>query len=43
MRIEDIFVESFGAYRRVSIRGLGPGLTMIVGPNEAGRLLYWNL
>jgi uncharacterized protein YhaN len=37
MRIDEIFVESFGAYRHVSIRGLGPGLTVIVGPNEAGK------
>jgi uncharacterized protein YhaN len=37
MRIEEIFIESFGACRRVSIRGLGPGLTAIVGPNEAGK------
>lgn len=37
MRITEIFLESFGASRRVFINGLGPGLTAIVGPNEAGK------
>ncbi len=37
MWIEEIFVESFGAFNRVRIDKLGPGLNVIVGPNEAGK------
>ncbi len=37
MWIEEILVESFGAYGRFRIEGLGPGLTLIIGPNEAGK------
>ncbi|MBI5237903.1 MAG: AAA family ATPase [Deltaproteobacteria bacterium] len=37
MWIEEILIESFGAYGRFRIEGLEPGLTVIIGPNEAGK------
>ena len=37
MWVEEISIESFGACKHVMISGLGPGLTVIVGPNEAGK------
>jgi uncharacterized protein YhaN len=37
MWVEEISIESFGAFKQVMIADLGPGLTVIVGPNEAGK------
>jgi uncharacterized protein YhaN len=37
MWVEEITIESFGACKHVMISDLGPGLTVIVGPNEAGK------
>lgn len=37
MWIEHIFVEHFGLYKGLSIQDLSPGLTLLVGPNEAGK------
>ena len=37
MRIEGWYVEGFGALRDVSQRNLGPGLNVLLGPNEAGK------
>src|SRR5271157_365434 len=37
MWVEEISIESFGACKHVMISNLGPGLTVIVGPNEAGK------
>ena len=37
MWVEEISIESFGACKHVMISDLGPGLTVIVGPNEAGK------
>jgi uncharacterized protein YhaN len=37
MWVEEISIESFGAFKHVMITDLGPGLTVIVGPNEAGK------
>ncbi|HMK34256.1 MAG TPA: AAA family ATPase [Desulfomonilaceae bacterium] len=37
MHIQEIFLENFGASHRVSIPSLGPGLTVIIGSNEAGK------
>jgi uncharacterized protein YhaN len=37
MWIEQIFVESFGAYRKVLIEKISPGLSIVVGRNEAGK------
>jgi uncharacterized protein YhaN/uncharacterized protein YukE len=37
MWIKEIFIESFGAAQQLRIPDLGPGLTVIVGHNEAGK------
>ncbi|MBI5248534.1 MAG: AAA family ATPase, partial [Desulfomonile tiedjei] len=37
MWIEEIFIDNFGAFSRLKIKGLGQRLTVIVGPNEAGK------
>ena len=37
MWIQEIFIESFGLAGRMTIGDLGPGLTLILGPNEAGK------
>jgi uncharacterized protein YhaN len=37
MWVEEISIENFGAFKHVKIADLGPGLTVIVGPNEAGK------
>ncbi len=37
MHIQEIFIESFGAARRMRVGDLAPGLTIIVGSNEAGK------
>ncbi|MDQ7781834.1 MAG: AAA family ATPase [Desulfomonilaceae bacterium] len=37
MQIQEIFIESFGAARGMRIADLAPGLTVIVGENEAGK------
>lgn len=37
MWIEEIFIESFGRAQQVAIRDLVPGVTVIVGSNEAGK------
>lgn len=37
MWIEEIFIESFGACRRVVVGGFSPGLTVVLGANEAGK------
>lgn len=37
MWVEEISIESFGAFKHAMISDLGPGLTVIVGPNEAGK------
>jgi len=35
--IQEIFIESFGLARGLTIGDLGPGLTLILGSNEAGK------
>lgn len=37
MWIEEIFIESFGAYKGLAIRDFTPGLTVVRGTNEAGK------
>ena len=37
MWIEEIFLENFGAYKRLPVRDLAAGMNVIVGPNEAGK------
>ncbi len=37
MWIEQIFVESFGAYRNLLIDDISPGLSVVIGCNEAGK------
>jgi uncharacterized protein YhaN len=37
MRIEGWHVEGFGVLRDVTQRNLGPGLNVLLGPNEAGK------
>lgn len=37
MWIEEIFIENFGAYSSSAITGLKPQLSVIEGPNEAGK------
>ncbi len=37
MWIEEIFIESFGAFKGVAIRDFTPGLTVVLGVNEAGK------
>lgn len=37
MWIEGIFIESFGGSKGLHVDGLGPGMTVILGPNEAGK------
>ncbi|MBI5571273.1 MAG: AAA family ATPase [Desulfomonile tiedjei] len=37
MWIEEIFLENFGAYKRLPVRDLTPGMNVIIGPNEAGK------
>ena len=37
MWVEEISIESFGAFKHVMMNDLSPGLTVIVGPNEAGK------
>ena len=37
MWVEEISIENFGACKHVTISDLHPGLTVIVGPNEAGK------
>ncbi len=37
MHIQDIFIESFGAAQQMRVGELAPGLTVIVGSNEAGK------
>lgn len=37
MRIVEIAIQGFGVFRDLSIRGLGPGVTVFEGQNEAGK------
>src|SRR2546428_10204776 len=37
MRIEGWQIEGFGVFRDWEVRGLSPGLTVFLGPNEAGK------
>ncbi|MBI4961901.1 MAG: AAA family ATPase [Desulfomonile tiedjei] len=37
MWIEEISINSFGAFSNGCVKGLGPELTVLIGPNEAGK------
>ena len=37
MRIRGWHIEGFGIFHDLAFRGLGPGLNVFVGPNEAGK------
>ena len=37
MKIKEIYIEGFGHFHDYAIRDLSPGLTIIKGPNEAGK------
>jgi uncharacterized protein YhaN len=37
MQITEIAIHGFGAFRDLSLRGLGPGITVFEGQNEAGK------
>src|SRR5271157_1673840 len=37
MWIEQIFIENFGAYNNLLIANISPGLSVILGQNEAGK------
>lgn len=37
MRITDLHVHGFGLLADLHLTALGPGLTVVVGPNEAGK------
>lgn len=37
MKFEEIHIDGFGIFHDYSIRDLSPGLTIITGPNEAGK------
>src|SRR5262245_17646705 len=37
MRIHGWFIEGFGVFRDYDVQQLSPGLTVFLGPNEAGK------
>lgn len=37
MWIEELFIESFGTFKRLLIRGFSSGLTVVLGANETGK------
>ena len=37
MKIKEIYIEGFGHFHDYAIRDLSPGITIIKGPNEAGK------
>lgn len=40
VRLEGWWVDGFGALRDVEVGGLSPGLTVLLGPNEAGKTTH---
>jgi len=37
MRFEEVYIDGFGKFHDYPIRDLAPGLTVFIGPNEAGK------
>ena len=37
MKFEEIYIDGFGIFHNYQIKNLTPGLTIFIGPNEAGK------
>ena len=42
MNLTDLHIDDFGAWHDLRLEGLGPGLNVLYGPNEAGKTTLLN-